>query len=314
MTAALLYECGGIKLRTMKPLLLSLACMSYLVVAAQDPTVKELQSQASKPGKTVEKDGWTKGGVFAVNVNQGALSNWAAGGEQNTLGVSALLNYNISYRKGKNTWDSYIDLGFGFQNATSFNKVRKMDDHIDITTKYGRQLSAHWYGAVLVNFNTQAMGGYDYSVTPNKKISNFMTPGKLLLSLGADYRPNKDLSIFISPLTVRWVFKSDKDFYLVSKFGVDSADKVNTELGAYLTAKYNKAITSWATYTGRLDLFSNYLRNFKNVDVLFTNLLTMKFNKWLATNISVDIVYDDDIIKKTQLKEILGIGITLKLK
>jgi hypothetical protein len=39
----------------------------------------------------------------------------------------------------------------------------------------------------------------------------------------------------------------------------------------------------------------------------------MKFNKWLATNISVDMVYDDDILKKTQLKEILGIGLTVKL-
>lgn len=40
----------------------------------------------------------------------------------------------------------------------------------------------------------------------------------------------------------------------------------------------------------------------------------MKFNKWLATNLSVDILYDDDILKKTQLKEILGIGITIALK
>jgi hypothetical protein len=39
----------------------------------------------------------------------------------------------------------------------------------------------------------------------------------------------------------------------------------------------------------------------------------MKFNKWLGAAISVDILYDDDIIKKTQLKEILGIGLTLKL-
>lgn len=47
--------------------------------------------------------------------------------------------------------------------------------------------------------------------------------------------------------------------------------------------------------------------------MFFINLITMKFNKWLATNISMDVVYDD-ILKKTQLKEVLGVGLTVKLK
>ena len=141
-----------------------------------------------------------------------------------------------------------------------------------------------------------------------------MTPGKLLFSPGIDFKPNKDLSVFVSPATVRWIFKSDKDFYAVSKFGVDSAKKINTEIGAYLTVNYTKAITKWAIYTGRLDLFSNYRNHPQNVDVLFNNLLSMKFNKWLATNLSLNILYDDDVIKKTQVQEILGLGITIKLK
>ena len=69
-------------------------------------------------------------------------------------------------------------------------------------------------------------------------------------------------------------------------------------MGAYLTAKLTQPLAKWATYTSRLDLFSNYKHQSQNVDVYFTNLLTMKFNKWLATNISVDMVYDDDVIKK----------------
>lgn len=281
---------------------------------AQDGTVKDLQTASAKQVKSAEKDGWTRGGVFSLNINQGALSNWAAGGEQNTLGINAIFNYGINYRKGKNTWDNYFDLAFGFQNATSFGRFRKTDDRVDITTKYGRQLSKSWYAGLLLNFNTQTMAGYNYSTTPNTKISNFLTPGKLILSPGFDFKPNKDFSLFLSPVTLRWIFKSDKDFYKFNKFGVDSGKKSYTEFGAFLTAKYNKAITKWATYTGRLDLFSNYRHNPGNVDVLFNNLLTMKFNKWLATNLSVDLLYDDDILKKTQLKEILGIGITLSLK
>ncbi|MFN8242807.1 MAG: DUF3078 domain-containing protein [Ferruginibacter sp.] len=291
-----------------------LSLISIAAVQAQDGTVKDMKATASKEVKSNEKDGWKRGGIFSLNINQGTLSNWAAGGEQNTLGINALFNYGINFRKGKNTWDNYFDLAIGFQNATSFGRFRKTDDRIDITTKYGRQLTKKLYYGLLVNFNSQSMPGYDYTTTPNTKISNFLTPGKLLLSPGFDFRPNSDFSLFVSPATVRWIFKSDKSFYALNKFGVDSAKKSYTEIGAYLTAKYTKAFTRWATYTGRLDLFSNYRHNPGNVDVLFNNLLTMKFNKWLATNLSVDILYDDDILKKTQLKEILGIGITIALK
>jgi hypothetical protein len=89
--------------------------------------------------------------------------------------------------------------------------------------------------------------------------------------------------------------------------------KTYNELGAYLTAKFNKKLSKWASYSGRADLFSNYYRKPWNVDLFFTNLLTMKFNKWLGTTVSVDLLYDDDVIKRTQLKEILGIGLTVKL-
>jgi len=282
-------------------------------VTAQDATVIDLKNAAAKEVKSAEKDGWKRGGTFILNINQGSLSNWAAGGEQNTLGINGIFNYGINYRKGKNTWDNYFDLALGFQNATSYGHFRKTDDRIDITSKYGYQVAKKWYAAALINFNSQALEGFDYGTTPNTKISNFLAPGKLLVSLGMDYRPNDNFSVFISPITTRWIFKNDPDFYSQNKFGVPAFQKTYNEIGAYLTAKYNKPLSKWATYTTRLDLFSNYKRKPQNVDVYFTNLLAMKFNKWLGTTISLDMIYDDDIIKKTQLKEILGIGLTVKL-
>jgi hypothetical protein len=293
----------------------TLLLSATLTLQAQDATVKDLQAAAGKEVKSAEKDGWKKGGTLGINVNQGSLSNWAGGGEQNTLGINGIFNYAVNYRKGKNTWDNYFDLALGFQNATSFGRFRKTDDRIDITSKYGYQISKKWYAGLLVNFNSQAIAGYNYgnATTPVTKISNFLAPGKLLVSPGLDYKPNDNFSLFISPVTVRWVFKNDRDFLLQDKFGVAVNKKVNNEIGAYITAKYTKAITKWATYTGRLDLFSNYKRNPQNVDVFMTNLLTMKFNKWLGTNLSVDLVYDDDVIKKTQLKQILGIGLSVNL-
>ena len=284
-----------------------------IIIAAQDPTIKNIQTSTARETKSIDSNGWKKSGTFILNLNQGALSNWVAGGEQNVFGINGILNYIIHYKNGKNIWDNFFDLALGFQNASSFSRFRKIDDRIDLTSKYGHQLAQKWYAGVLFNFNSQALPGYDYSTTPETKISSFLTPGKVLLSPGFDFKPFDNFSVFISPASVRWILKRDPDFLNKAMFGVDSAKKVNTEFGAFLMAKYNVAITKWAAFTTRLDFFSNYLRNPQNVDVLMNNLLTMKFNNFLATNLSLDLLYDDDVRKRLQLKEILGIGLTLNL-
>jgi len=298
----------------MRKLVLSLAITSlFLQARAQDGTIKQIQTESTKEIKSIDSNGWKKSGTFILNLSQGALSNWAAGGENSTLGINGIFNYSINLRSGRNTWDNNFDMALGYQNASSFSQYRKIDDRIDITSKYGHQLTQHWYAALLFNFNSQFLQGYDYSTTPYTKISNFLTPGKIILSPGMNYKTASRFSFFISPIALRWVLKIDEDFFNVSKFGVDSAKKSNKEFGAYVTVTYKADISKWATYTGRLDLFSNYKRNPENVDFLMNNLLTMKFNKIFAANLSLDLIYDDDVIKRLQVKEILGIGITAKL-
>ncbi len=161
----------------------------------------------------MKKTAGKKTGTFILTLNQGALRNWIAGGETNTLGITSILNYNINHKKGKCTWNNYFDLAFGFQNASSFGGFRKTDDRIDITSKYGYQFSKQWYTAFLANFNTQALAGYAYTDSGKTKISNLLTPGKILLSAGIDFRPDTHFSLFASPLTTRWILKNDKDFF-----------------------------------------------------------------------------------------------------
>jgi len=291
---------------------LTISCL-FVQLNAQDGTIKQLQAESTKEIKSIDSNGWKKSGTFILNLSLGALSNWAAGGENSTLGINGIFNYSINLRSGRNTWDNNFDMALGYQNASSFSQYRKIDDRIDITSKYGYQLTQHWYASLLFNFNSQFLQGYDYSTTPYTKISNFLTPGKIILSPGMNYKTASRFSFFISPFSFRWVLKMDEDFFNVAKFGVDSAKKSNKEFGAYVTVTYKADISKWATYTGRLDLFSNYKRNPENVDFLMNNLLTMKFNKIFAANLSLDLLYDDDVIKRLQVKEILGIGITMKL-
>jgi len=292
-------------------LIFCIAFFSYSY--SQDRTVKELLIASTRPIQSLDSNGWKLNGTFILNMNQGALSNWASGGEENVLGVNSIFNYAVHFRCNKHTWDNYAALALGFQNATSFGKFRKIDDRIDVISKYGYRINHHWYLGLLTNFNSQALAGYDYSGKAEQKASGFLTPGKIILSPGLDYKTATRFSLFISPVTVRWNLKRDPDLFHLAKFGVDSAQKVYTEFGAFVTAKFSASFTKWATYHSRIDLFSNYKTNPENIDVLMNNLLTMRFTKIFATNLSFDLIYDDDVKKRLQIKEVLGIGLTMKI-
>ena len=80
-------------------LIICIAAFSYSY--SQDPTVKELQTASTKAIKTLDSNGWKKSGTFILNLNQGALSNWVAGGEENVLGINSILNYSLNYRTKK---------------------------------------------------------------------------------------------------------------------------------------------------------------------------------------------------------------------
>ena len=291
--------------------------VSFLASCLHAQKFQEIQKTSSRKMKRLDSMGWEKTGFFIFNVNQAALSDWSSGGEKFLIGINSILNYTLHHHKGKYSKDTYLDVELGAVEASSFKKFRKTTDRFDVTVEMDHSTGNKniFYG-VLFNLNTQLLGGHNYALAGHDKISSFLSPGKFLFAPGVDFKTHKPesyYSFFISPSTARLVTKIDDDFYELSKFGVDSSQKINTEFGAYITTHYNVKISKTTRYICRLDLYSNYLRKPGNVDVLMNNLLTVNISNVFAANILLDIIYDDDIKKRTQIQEIFGLGLKLKL-
>ncbi len=225
---------------------------------AQDQTVKDLQAES---GKAIKKDAadtaqkiWKKGGLYGINISQGSLSNWAAGGDDFSLSVNSLLSLFAFYKKDKHSWDNTFDFSLGYVNTTSLGS-RKNDDRFDILSKYGYALSPKLNIAGLVNLRSQLFKGYTYSNSVKTFSSAFMAPGYLLFSPGLDYKPTKNLSLFFSPLTARWVIVRDTALSNKGLYGVTPGKKSNLEFGAFATINYLKEFNKFITYKARLDLF-----------------------------------------------------------
>ncbi len=86
-----------------------------------------------------------------------------------------------------------------------------------------------------MSFKTQMTPGYNYPNTEDK-ISDLLAPAYLLFSLGMDYKPTPEFSLFLSPLTSKNTIVNDDLLSDAGAFGVEPGKKFRSELGAYANA------------------------------------------------------------------------------
>jgi hypothetical protein len=307
----------------MKRILLLFVIAVYFSANAQDETVKKLKKES---GKAIKKDVgdtsdklWKSGGLFNLNLSQGSLSNWAAGGDKFSLSLNSILSVYAFYKKDKHSWDNTLDINFGYLRSTSLGN-RKNDDRFDLLSKYGYAIADKWDLSGLFNFRTQIANGYTYSDTSRTFSSSFLSPSYVLLSLVFDYKPAESFSVFISPVTARWVIVTDDSLSAKGLYGVIPGKKTKSELGAFLSAQFLKDLSKTLNYKARLDLFSNYKHNPEKVDVFMSNLFSVKLSKILSATWNVDLIYDDDVrlfgsddkSPAWQIKSLVGVGLLAK--
>lgn len=267
---------------------------------------------------------WKLDGSTSLNLSQLSLTNWAAGGD-NSISGNALINLNANYATEQSSWENKLILGFGLIRQGD-DPTRKSDDQIDFASKLGLKASEKWFYTALLGFNTQFAEGYDRPGEDDRvKISNFMAPGYLNLSLGMDYKPSDAFSLLLSPLSGKFTFVLDDELSAAGSFGLDPGEKSRAELGAYIKMAFKKEILKNVTLDTKIDLFSNYLENPQYIDVNWDLLLTFKVNDYLAASLLTQLIYDYDIkfgedttgdgefdsfSEKVQFKELFGLGLT----
>lgn len=312
---------------------ITIAALSIFVFAAVGATAQVAAIEAGdisvKAPKTddvaavTEESPWASGGVAGTTVSQTALSNWSAGGD-GSVAFDLMLNYGLNYKNGKHLWQNRLELAYGM-NVSDSKGAQKTNDKIYFASMYGYSLSKTWYLAALLNFNTQFANGYDYKTEKPTYRSRFMAPGYLSTGIGFTWHPKKWFTATLSPATWRGTFVLDDDLFFdkngdpISAYGVEHGKHMLNEIGANFRFEVNYDIWQNVNLYTRLDLYSNYLKDPQNVDVKWDIMLTAKINKWLSANLSINMIYDDDVKfaredgtmggSKLQVKEVLGIGL-----
>jgi hypothetical protein len=277
---------------------------------------------------------WKQGGTFAIMGGQTGSRNWTAAPEKFSLTGLATLNLFSNKTWGKNNWDNSLDLAYALSNTES-SGIRKLDDKIDLYTRYAYYFAGKYGAGILGNVRTQFSNGFDHSEATRKRISGFFAPAIITLGAGVHFKPVTDWTISLGP-AVRWTLVTNAPYSLVHQggvkpdgttektlaeiYGVDPNERSRTDIGGLLSTTFNRKVAKNVLYRTRLDVMSD-LKNHNdlNASVYWTNGLNMSVNKWLKVTYNFDLIYDDGIKyfgdnkdeDAVQMKSILGVGLAV---
>ncbi|MEL4306889.1 DUF3078 domain-containing protein [Joostella sp. CR20] len=273
------------------------------------------------------KQGWTKGGTFTFLLNQSAFSNWVAGGENNVSGTLGV-NYNFNYLSGDWSWDNKVLASYGL-NRIKGEDTKKTDDRFEYNSLVGKNAFGNWNYSFFLNFRTQFTDGYDYDNDDNGDFntSGLFSPAYLTFGPGMEWKKSDNFKVNLAPLTSKmtfisddlWVYDEDSDTFVehsgptnvnnLQAFGIDPGETFRYELGFYASAYYKFNVMENVSMENTLNLYSNYLEDPQNVDIDYTMNVVMKINNYLSTNLTLQMVYDDNAVSALQLREVFGVGL-----
>jgi hypothetical protein len=308
-------------------LILLFACFAFTSVNAQD---------ASAP----KDSSWTTGAGIGLDISQLFQLNPKQGAGQNRLGFGGAINVFAKYKKERLAWDNVGSWQFGVQRLgagvlsqgteTAEIPFQKAIDELRLGSKLGYQSSetSKWFYAADFTFLSQLTSTYpgteeypgnfltslDDGITRN---SALFAPATITLSLGMDYKPNDNLSLYLSPLGAKFIIVSDDDIAALGVHGnpverdadgnITSFENVDSQLGAVLRANFaDKFYNDRLAFTSGLTLYSNYLRNPQNIDVDWTNEFAIEIFKGLQLAVTVNVFYDDDV--RVQITDYDAVG------
>jgi hypothetical protein len=316
------------------------------IASAQDTALKVMKviadsAEKNDTTKMADNDGWVKGLAGSISITQVSNSNWiSAGGDKFSLSAAATVNAYASKKWGRKSWDNTLDINYGLLKTTSTG-TRKFNDRIDLVSKYG-YAPANWKKvniSILGQLRTQLASGYEYDyleTASKRRNSGFFAPAYIVIAPGLNWNPLSWFSLFGSPLATRWtivtngpfsylsqggIFNGHAETALAALYGVNPLKQHRGEFGTFITAVIRKDILKNVAYSGKLDLYSNYLKNPQNMDFFWSNQFKLKVTKLIQVSYSLDLLYDADVKKSAvpsqtiglQMLSTLGVGFALNL-
>ncbi|MEI6275115.1 MAG: DUF3078 domain-containing protein [Prolixibacteraceae bacterium] len=242
--------------------------------------------------RTIDPLPWKLFGTGTIGFTQTALSNWAKGGES-SLSLLVIGRYMASYSKKNVKWENMAEFRLGtFTSKT--RGIEKNDDKLEFQSRLGYSAFKKWYYSVESDFRTQMAKGFKFPDKTNP-ISTFMAPAYLTFSLGMDFKPNKNFSLFLSPITSKATFVRDTALINPVNYGLEHGKTRLWEPGMFVKMNWHYKIKDDMFYDTRAEIFNNYNYPFQKLNVDWEQTLVMQITQHINARINTQVIYDYNV-------------------
>jgi len=312
-------------------ILLFFLCSTSMIINAQSrPDFEE-----EGGWNTIINAGLDLSSLFQINPKVGA--------GQSQIGFGGAFSLQSTYVQTRLSWNNAVSLNYGVQKS-GFGSVggikaplQKSIDQFRLSSKLGYKASllypkANFLYTLDFSFVSQFTKTYpgnflnepDPSLVNNgatTPISRFLSPATSTFSLGIDYQPTDQLSIFYAPASFKAVIVTD-DLIADSLVIIDNnpalcsgrglhgnpidcddgtVKNADLQLGSLLKITYNDQFSDSRVFLkSQLSLYSNYLNQPGKIDVDWVNELGITIVSGLQLSLWSNLFYDYDVpVQKT---------------
>lgn len=268
----------------------------------------QIQAQDTKTDTTKVADKWAKTWLASINGSQASYRNWSQGGATSISGAASSV-YRSTYTSERFVYKFIKNFKYGQINNEGEN-VQKTDDQILIRNSFEIVLSDISSLVANVNFQSQFASGYDTAVDERARISDFFAPAYVTQNINYAVTPGKAFNAQIGAGLKQTIVTIDG---LETLYGVKTGENIRFEAGLSFGLSFTKTLATNVTWNSEFDSFSNLQASLRSTDFAFRNEIIGKINNFMNTNFQFAVMYDDDFSEQLQIKQVLSVGITLKI-
>jgi hypothetical protein len=281
------------------------------------------ETNTSAKGKLVlaklKESPWSRRASAMLQFSENVVSKkWYQGGN-NSIAVLGIMSGSVNYDDKKSVqWESNGEWRMGFNSIESDIPGRVMqtnDDVFRINSKLGIKAGGNFFYSSSLDFSTQFFNSYKGVNSLDKK-TTFLTPVRLNVGVGLDFKLNKKLSFMVSPIAYKFVYIQVTDHVDPNQFGIEKGKNQMKSIGSSFKAISSITVFNDVSIDSRLSFYTDY----KKMEIDLEMVANYSINRFMSIRFLFNPRYDNTVIEETgskaviQYKQFMSIGFAHKFK
>lgn len=259
---------------------------------------------------------WRREATLMAQITQTYVTpNWYQGGSSSFAGLG-IAKGQISYIGERFTWENFGEwrMGGSTVSADSLHKVNTTDDLFRIYSKANLRIVPKLFTSLSVELETRLLPTYK-SNSMDLKSAPF-SPLRFNAALGLDWKPVKNLSVSVSPLSYKVIHIADTARVLSTDYGLEAGQQTQHNIGSSVRIEYTWKPVREVSLESKFFFYTNY----KHVEIDLEVNCDFIITRFMSARLMLHPRYDSSVIMtgdthaKIQFRELLSIGFAHKFR